>query len=310
MPINTLEFASNYTSELDKKVIQEAQVGFFADNIMKAKFVGAKTVVIPDVDFVGLSDYNRDSGYLKSGITVDNESYTLTKDRGTQLVLDREDMDETGVANLSGQILGEFIRTKVAPEMDAYTLSKLAGIAKTKKHNATYAEANALKLLNTAINNVQSRAGYDEELVAFVDPVMYSALMNSAEFSRQVIVSDFKKGEINTRIKSLNGVAILPVSAERMRDAYNFKAGTAATSTAAATGGFEPTTNAGYIRALVIPKKGASLVKKHENMRIFTPEQNTDADAYIFNYRLHYDVFVKKSNLEFIETIVTAGSAS
>lgn len=308
MAINTLEFASKYTSELDKKVIQESQVGFFADNILKAKFANAKTVIIPDVDFVGLSDYDRDTGYKKSGITVDNESYTLTKDRGTSLQLDREDMDETGIANLSGQILGEFIRTKVAPEVDAYTLSKLAGIANTKSHKATYVEANALKLLNTAINNVQSRVGYDEELVAFVDPVMYAALMNSSEFSRQVVVSDFKKGELNTRIKYLNGVAILPVAAERMRDSYTFTAGTAATSSTAATGGFTPATGAGYIRSLVIPKKGASLVKKHENIRIFTPEQNMDADAYTFNYRLHYDVFVKKSGLDHIETIVTAGT--
>ncbi len=310
MSINTLEFASRFTGELDKKVVQEAQTGFFADNILKAKFVGTKSVIIPDIDFVGLADYDRDNGFKKSGITVDNETYTLSKDRGVQLQLDREDMDETGIANLSGQILGEFIRTKVAPEIDAYTLSKLAGIANTKNHKATYAAANALKLLNEAINNVYSRAGYSEQLIAFVDPTMYAALMNSAEFNRQVIVSDFKKGEIDTKIKSLNGVAIIPVAADRMRDAYTFTAGTAATAEAAATGGFEPTATAGYVRALVLPKKGASLVKKLETMRIFTPEQNTDADAYLFNYRLHYDVFVKKSGLDFIESIVTAGSST
>jgi hypothetical protein len=30
-------------------------------------------------------------------------------------------------------------------------------------------------------------------------------------------------------------------------------------------------------------------------MRIFTPEQNTSADAYKFDYRIYYDVFVKAS---------------
>ena len=57
----------------------------------------------------------------------------------------------------------------------------------------------------------------------------------------------------------------------------------------------------------VIPKNGASLVKKTETLRIFTPEKNIDADAYVFNYRLYYDVFVKKSNLDSIETVITAG---
>lgn len=32
-------------------------------------------------------------------------------------------------AGLAGQVMGEFIRTRVAPEMDAYILSKLAKLA-------------------------------------------------------------------------------------------------------------------------------------------------------------------------------------
>ena len=49
---------------------------------------------------------------------------------------------------------------------------------------------------------------------------------------------------------------------------------------------------------LVCPKSAAHLVKKTEKMRIFTPEQNIDADAYKFDYRIYYDVFVKKSGLD------------
>ena len=49
---------------------------------------------------------------------------------------------------------------------------------------------------------------------------------------------------------------------------------------------------------LVCPKSGAHLVKKTEKMRIFTPEQNIDADAYKFDYRIYYDVFVNKSGLD------------
>ena len=33
-------------------------------------------------------------------------------------------------------------------------------------------------------------------------------------------------------------------------------------------------------------------------MRIFTPEQNIDADAYKFDYRIYYDLFVNKSALD------------
>lgn len=308
MAINSITSASKYTSELDKIVMEKAETSFFLDNVFRSKFVGAKTVIMPDIDFIGLADYDRDGGFSRSGVTVAQTSYTLTKDRGRSIQIDREDMDETGVANLAGQILGEYVRTKVVPEIDAYVLSKLAGIANTKNHKTAYTEANAVKQLTTAINNVQSRVGYTEELVAFVDPTMYSALMNSAELSRQIIISDFSKGEINTKVKTLNGVALIPVGEDRMRDSYTFTAGTAATGSAAATGGFKPASSAGYIRALIIPKKGASLVKKTETLRTFAPEQNLDADAYKFDYRIYYDVFVKKSGLDHIESIITAGT--
>ena len=308
MAINSLASASKYTDALDKMVVQEAQTGFFADNVFASRFVGAKTVIMPDIDFIGLADYDRDAGFSKSGVTVAQTSYQLTKDRARQIQIDREDMDETGVANLAGQVLGEYVRTKVVPEVDAYTLSKLAGIANTKSHKTAYTVGKEYTLLSTAINNVQSRVGYSEELVAFVDPVMYAALMNSTELSRHITISDFKKGGVDTRVKSLNGVALLPVDAARMRDAYTFTAGTAATSSAAATGGFTPASSAGYIRALVLPKKGASLVKKTVTMRTFTPEQNKDADAYVFDYRIYYDVFVKKSGLDNIESIIAPAS--
>ena len=306
MAINSLETAKRYTDELDKAIVQQAVTGFFADNIFRVKFAGAKTVIMPDISFVGLADYNRDSGFSLAGTTIGNTSYTLSKDRGRKLQIDREDMDETGVANLAGQVLKEYVRTQVVPEMDAYVLSKLAKVASDKSHKTTYTAAKAVSQLATAINNVQSRVGYEEELVAFCDPTFYAQLMNSTEFSRNIVVSDFAKGGLNTRIKFFNGVALIPVTEDRMREEYEFKTGTAATASAAATGGFAAKANTGYTRALVIPKKGASLVKKTETLRIFTPEQNIDADAYAFNYRLYYDVFVKKSKLDGIETIVTA----
>ena len=77
-----------------------------------------------------------------------------------------------------------------------------------------------------------------------------------------------------------------------MKTAYIFENGTA--------GGFVPAENCKETYMLVCPKSGAHLVKKTEKMRIFTPEQNIDADAYKFDYRIYYDVFVKKSGLDAI----------
>lgn len=303
MALNDLTngYASKFASALDKAVVQSAVTGFFADNVLKAQFVGAKTVLIPELDFVGLGDYDRDNGFPTGRITITNSSFTLTKDRGRELQLDRMDMDETGVANLAGQTLKEYVRTQVVPEMDAYTLSKLAGVATENGNEKAYTADNVFKTFTEMATAIQAKAGFEQELVCFMNPSAYAALMATPEISRSVTVSDFKKGDIELKVKSINGIAILPVADERMKTAYQFNAG--ATTT---TGGFTVDESAKNINMLMIAKDGASLVKKTEKMRIFTPEQNQDADAYLFQYRLYYDVFVKKSRLEHIAVATSA----
>lgn len=116
--------------------------------------------------------------------------------------------------------MGEFVRTQVVPEMDAYILSKLAAHAVSKSQTVTGTPASqAYKMMTDAVGKVQNAAGYDEELVAFVNSAMWTALQSTAELSRQLVVSDFRKGELNTRVQSLNGVAVLPVPDNRMKSA-------------------------------------------------------------------------------------------
>ena len=289
MSINSIENATRYSEELDRLFAQKSATGFFADNALAAKFVGAKTVIIPDIEFQGLADYDRNTGFSRGAITVSNSSYTMAMDRARSLQIDREDMDETGVAGLAGKILGEYVRTKVVPECDAYVISKLAGLAAARA-NLVEGDVDApLATLGELISRVRENVGYDEELVAFVDSVMYARLMNSSEISKMLNVSDFEQGDITLQVRSLDGVAIIPVVADRMKTAYDFDN---------LTGGFAPQNNAKEVYMLVLPKAGAHLVKKTEQMRIFTPEQNIDADAYKFDYRIYYDVFVKKSGLD------------
>lgn len=289
MSINSIENATRYSNELDKMFEQKSAVGFFADNALATKFVGAKTVIIPDIDFQGLANYDRDAGFARGAINVSNTSYTMAMDRARSLQIDREDMSETGIANLAGKILGEYVRTKVVPECDAYVLSKLAKIAIERSNLIECDVTKPFEALCTLINNVQSEVGYDEELVAFIDSNMYAALQNSSEIAKMITVSDFKQGEVTLKVKNINGVAIIPVVSERMKTGYHFK-----------ESGFEPVANACETYMMVCPKSGAHLVKKTEQMRIFTPEQNIDADAYKFDYRIYYDVFVKKSGLDAI----------
>lgn len=290
MSINSLENVTKYSDALDKLFVQKSATGFFADTDMAKKFVGAKTVIVPDIDFAGLADYDRDAGFARGAITVANASYTMQMDRARSLQIDREDMDEIGIANLAGKILGEYVRTQVVPECDAYVLSKLASVAEEKGQVYSGSYDDPLTALNDLIKNVQEQVGYDEEIVAFVDSQTYYKLQTAYGITQQFVLGDFKQGELNMQVKMLNGVPIIPVMHDRMKTEFDFDS----------DGGFTPASDAKQVYMLVCPKKGAHLVCKTEKMRIFTPDQNVDADAYKFDYRIYYDLFVKKSELSSI----------
>ena len=290
--INTLSAAEKFTSELDKFFVQKAVTGFLTDNNLRAQFVGAKTVKIPSLDFVGLVNYDRDNGFSRAKMTVAHEPFTMKMDRGRSIQVDREDMDEQGVSNLAGQVLGEYVRTQVVPECDAYVIQTLAGIINEQNQTVAYTAGKPYETFNKLVSNVQDAVGYDEELICFIDPTAYAAFKNSTEISRKITVSDFKKGSVDTKVSCIDGIPLLPVSSARMKTLFDF----VETDDTKSVGGFSPAEGAKDVHMIVMPKKAAHLVKKTEKMRIFTPEQNLDADSYKFDYRIYYDLFVKKSN--------------
>lgn len=284
MAVNTLEFRTQLSDALDKKLTQSSVAQMLLDDGFRQKFVGAKTVLLPDVDFVGLADYDRDTGFTRGGVTVDQKSYTLSMDRGRTFSIDREDMDEIGISNLAGQIMGEFVRTEVAPEVDAYTLSKIATTASANVKAETATADNVYTQLITCINSALDASGYDADLVAFVNPTVWGYLQTSSQLQRMIRVDDFKRGELSFKVHKLNDCIIKPVQAARMKSSYTF-----------GNDGFTPAGGAVDVQMLVLPRKGASLVKKSEKIRVFEPDQNQAMDAYKFDYRLYYDCLVKNS---------------
>ena len=54
----------------------------------------------------------------------------------------------------------------------------------------------------------------------------------------------------------------------------------------------------------MLPRRAASLVKKTEQVRTFDPAHNPSADAWKFDYRLYYDLFIKNSMASAIYTYV------
>ena len=293
--IDNAHWHSKLSGELDKMIVAKAATGFFGDGGFGAKFQGAKTVLIDDVTMSGLGDYDRETGFPKGTVTIGQTPYTLTMERGTSFTIDRLDAEETGVENLPGKLggnAGEFVRTQVVPEVDAYAISKLFGIASSKSHfvaDGTALENNSVKILTDAINKVADAYGEDEDLIAFCNSDFYADLMNTTELTRRLDISDFKKGEVDTKIKNLNGCKLIKVQSARMKTAYEFKTGDGDVF------GFAPTGEAKNIGCIVLPRQIVNRVMKVQKCRYWTPDQNLDMDAYKLDFRFVYDFLVKKS---------------
>lgn len=294
MAINTLAFKEQFTDKLDKAIVQKAVTGFFADNDLGAKFIDAATVSIPELTVAGLTNYNKDTGFNRGAVTVSRRTVTLAMDRARTFSIDAVDSSDTGIADIAGKTAAEVVRTQSVPEVDAYVLSKLGAYAKTNSQTVSIGtsstlEADIIKMFNDAQTKIGDALDFDENLVCFVDSKVWAAMCNSTAISKQIVVSDFKRGEINTKVKTLNDVAIIPVSGSRMYTAYTFNDGTTSGQTA---GGFAKTSAAEHIGMLMLPKAACQLVRKHEVTRIFSPDENQTANAWKIDYRIHYDAFI------------------
>ena len=296
---NNIASASKYASELDQKIIQGAKTGFFADSEFKARFVGAKTVYLPTFEADGLGSYERaggentEIGYSRGSVTVSQKPYILTMERSKQLIIDAMDADESGVGNLVGKSVKKYTEMHVTPEVDAYVLATLFKTAVAKNNKTTFDSSKAVEQMLTAINNAEAASGYSNtKMVAFVDPVMYGALMTSDKLERSITVSNFKQGGVDFTIKNINGVAIIPVEARRMKSEFNF------TET-----GFAPADGAVTANAIILPMNAASLIKKVDDIKVYSPDEVQDFNAYKVNFLLYYDCIVTEANKDLIFAI-------
>lgn len=88
-------------------------------------------------------------------------------------------------------------------------------------------------------------------------------MMSTTEITRQITVSDFKKGGMDFQVKSINGTPIIPVTANRMKTAFTFYDGKTESDGAESnptpdqrTGGFAPASGANSIGLLDSAQKG------------------------------------------------------
>lgn len=301
MPLNTIAYAEVLQTALDKKAVTTLTSGFMDANAGQVIYNGGKYIKIPKISLTGLMDYDRDDGYGKGSVTLEYAQKEMTMDRGTGFLLDAMDVNESNFIASASTAAGEFQRTQVVPEVDAYRYSRIASLTAENETSYTPDAGTVFEALVDDIATVRDLVGENEEIVVSINSRVKSQLEKLKDFQRFVEVSEFSSGEIKTKVKVVNGAALMPVPSARMKDAYIFADGK---TEGQKRGGFKAAEDARQINWIVMPRRAPIAVCKQDKMKIFSPDTYQKADAWFIGYRKYHDLWIKDSMLETIKSNV------
>lgn len=290
---NNFEYAATLQTELDKAAVEQATSGWMELNDKLVKYDSGAEVKIPKLDMDGLADYDRQNGFVEGSVDLTWQTKTMTMDRGRQFTFDEHEVTDTNFVLTASSVMGEFQRTKVIPEIDAYRYSTLAAIAASKE-KAAYgyvpSESDILKKLYYDIAAVQDVVGDDTPLViTMAMPVAAIFDMNST-LSKSISAMDFKQGDVTMKVKALNGQhPIVRTGSGRMKTSYLFSDGT---TDGQKKGGFAPAADAKDINWIICPRVAPIAVSRTDKVRIFDPETFQKKRAWALDYRKFHDLWV------------------
>nr|DAS85660.1 MAG TPA: major capsid protein [Caudoviricetes sp.] len=297
MAINTLEMAKIFQQSLDKQMGIEATSGWMESNAQNVKYNGGDTVRMPRISTTGMAKYDRDNGFNQGSVTLTYDDYKLTQDRGRTFQLDSMDVDESNFIASAGTVMGTFQRDQVVPEVDAYRYSKIAALAKGANRTTdgfTPTDTNILAQLDKEITGLQDTIGESEPLLIIMATPIRTVLNNVKNIERHLDVTQFKAGEINTKVKTYNEIPIFSVPSLRMKTAYVFNDGK---TTGQEAGGFKADTGAKAINWIIISRRAPIAISKTDKVRIFAPDVNQKADAWKLDYRKFHDLWIPTNKL-------------
>ena len=186
---NNIQLAKIYTNLLDEVYQQNALTAVLESDASLARAgANANEIVIPKISMDGLADYSRNSGYVNGDVNLTWETVKFNYERGRAFTVD--DMDNEETQNIAfGRLAGEFIRTKVIPELDAFRFATYAATTGAGTATGTLATgADVIAALRVATSAMDEAEVPMENRYLFITPTLYGLIqdMDSTK-SREVL---------------------------------------------------------------------------------------------------------------------------
>lgn len=268
---NSIALFKTYTTLLDE-VYKQSSLTSELDGAADLATAGANSneLIIPMISMDGLANYSRNSGYVNGDVTLTNETVKCNFDRGRMFNVDTMDNIETaGVA--FGRLSGEFIRTKVVPELDAFRFAAYAshaGITSATPANLTTGAAVIEALRKGTTQMDEDEVPYEQRYL-YITPTLYGLVQDLDTTKSREVLSRFAK--------------IITVPQTRFYTAIEQLDGTSSGKT---KGGYQKATAASNINFMIIHKPALIQFTKHLDTKVIEPSVNQDSDGYKFGYRM------------------------
>lgn len=268
--MNAIELAKVYTPILDE-VYKQVSLTTMLDTpneLIRAGY-NANEIVVPKIDMDGLADYTRNSGYVKGDVKLTWETVTAEFDRGRKFAVDDLDNIETG-GIVFGRLAGEFIRTKVVPELDAYRFAKYASIENISKASADLKTGDAVvSALRAGTNKMDEDEVPTEDRILFITPTLGGLVDDLDTTKSRAVLARFAQ------------VVLVPQT--RFYSAITQYDGKTSGQT---QGGYVKGEGATNINFEIIHPTAVIQANKIVKPKILSPDVNPDGDDWIYGYRL------------------------
>lgn len=279
---NNITLASQFVPVLDE-VYKNASLTSKLDGNADLVQAGANAneLVIPMLDMQGLGDYSRNDGYVNGDVTLTNETVKCNFDRGRMFNVDTMDNQESaGIA--FGRLAGEFIRTKVVPELDAFRFASYAGVEGiSKATGATLSDGSAvLAALRAATTKMDEDEVPMEDRHLFITPTLDGMIADLDTTKSREILSRFASKTLVPQTRFYTAIQ------QKSGKVITSGSGESATTTDETAGGYVKATGGKDINFMIIHRPALIQFPKHVAPKIISPEQNQRADGWMYGYRM------------------------
>ena len=266
---NNIQLAKIYTNLLDEVYQQNALTAVLESDASLARAgANANEIVIPKISMDGLADYSRNSGYVNGDVNLTWETVKFNYERGRAFTVD--DMDNEETQNIAfGRLAGEFIRTKVIPELDAFRFATYAATTGAGTATGTLATgADVIAALRVATSAMDEAEVPMENRYLFITPTLYGLIQDMDSTKSREVLSRF--------------ASVTQVPQTRFYSAVELLDGKTGGEE---KGGYKKADGGVELNFEIIHKPATLQFTKHAVPKIISPAQNQDADAWKYGYR-------------------------